>query len=111
MSVAALRPGKHSGGHVHGGAIAGVREIAFYCATSRNEYTGMKYRSRRSHQGRMRGRSCPEVAGVLEMADGGGAVELQARCDVSEAPLTPGRSWMEAERCAASTYIARRSFN
>jgi hypothetical protein len=70
VSEAALRPGKYFGSLVRSGAIAGVREIAFYCATLQNEYTGMKYRSRRSHQGRMQGRSCPEVTGMLEMVAG-----------------------------------------
>jgi hypothetical protein len=42
----ALRPENSPDGDVRGGAIAGDCELMIYSITSRNKYTGMKYRSR-----------------------------------------------------------------
>jgi hypothetical protein len=42
VSGAALRPGKHSGGNVRGGAITGVRESSIPSTIRRLEGTGME---------------------------------------------------------------------
>jgi hypothetical protein len=109
--TAVLRPEQSRDDESHGGAIARERYLAIQSVTLRKKNTGMEWGTRRAHQGRKQRRSRPGNGVELKMADVGGVVELQARCGVSGAPLTPQRGWMEAERCAASTYIARRRSN
>jgi hypothetical protein len=102
------RPEQRPDGESRGGAIAGERESSIPSTIQRKENMGRESGARRAHLARERSRGRTRNGVELGMADGGGVVELQARCGVSGAPLTPRKGWMEAERCAGSAYIARR---
>jgi hypothetical protein len=105
------RPEQSRDGKIRGGAIAGERESSIPDTIQRKENTGRESEARRAHLARERSRGRTRNGVELGMVDGGGVVELQARCGILGAPLTPRKGWMEAERCAGSAYIARRRSN
>jgi hypothetical protein len=72
-----------------GGAIARDGYLAIQSTNQRTECTGMEWGTWRAHQGRKLRWRRTENGVELGMADGGGVVELQARCGISGALLTP----------------------
>jgi hypothetical protein len=83
------RPEQSRNDESHGGAIVGEHDSSIHSVISRKKNTGMEWGTRRAHQGKRRRRSRPGDGVELGMVDGGGAVELQARCGISGAPLKP----------------------
>jgi hypothetical protein len=83
-----VRPAQGRDGEFCGGAMAGDGYLAIQSTIQRMENTGMEWETWRAHQGRKWRRSRTGNGVELGMADGGGVVELQARCGVSGAPLT-----------------------
>jgi hypothetical protein len=78
----AFRPEKYVGDQFRGGAIAGEGKSSIHNIISRKKDTGMESKAIRSHQGRLRGQSYPEVAAVLEVAAGliGDPRDASSRC-------------------------------